>query len=94
VPKHWVTYEEPDRDVAVAHWTERDIAVVFPLAWARARKPFDMLAIANERITSIEGRTQKRLEAGSVLLAFSRHVDHPDSQKLNPDLPRQALSLI
>jgi hypothetical protein len=87
MPKRWITYEEPDRDVAVAHWTERDIAVVFPLQWVRKQASArEMLPIANARIADIERRTGKSLVPGSVLLAFTRHAPQPVERHLNPDV--------
>ena len=77
----WRTWDEPDRDVTVAQWVERGICVVFPRLWAQKHGQESMIAHARDRIAAVEGVAagnagveQKRLEAGSVLLAFTRHL--------------------
>lgn len=90
----WRTWDEPDRQVAVAQWTERDIAVVFPLHWATRHGQPAMIAHAKERIRAIEAQSGRTLVAGSVLLAFSRHVEVlPREQQINPDVPRDLLTM-
>lgn len=89
----WVVWEEVDRQVAVAQWRERDLCIVFPLAWARCRQQRALVARAKERIAEVEARAQRVLVPGSVLLAFSRHVPQPDFQSLDPDVPRALVSL-
>lgn len=68
--KTWLTWDEPERQIAVAQWRERDLAVVFPLHWGGSAA---MIARAKARIAAVEAKAGKRLAPGSVLLAFSRH---------------------
>lgn len=83
----WSTWDEPDRDIAVAHWRERNISVVFPLSWARHHGQQAMIAHSKDRIAAIEGQAGRSLEMGSVLLAFSRHIEvRSRDQQLNPDV--------
>ena len=86
----WVTWDEPDRQIAVAHWTERDVSVVFPLQWAR-RGQRAMIARAKERIVEVEG--SRTLAPGSVLLAFSRHRPLLPVTRIDPDVPRGLLGV-
>jgi hypothetical protein len=86
----WRTWDEPDRQVAVAQWVERDVAIVFPLEWATRFGQRQMIARAKARIMEVEGKSGGRhLEAGSVLLAFSAHEPQPTLQQLVPDMPRR-----
>jgi len=87
----WVTWDEPDRDVAVAEWKERGIRVVFPLPWAKRHGRGEMLEQAKHRIQRIEGTAGRTLVPGSVLLAFSRHTDQPQERMINPDVSRGIL---
>ena len=86
----WLTWDEPDRQIAVAHWTERDVAVVFPLQWAR-RGQRAMIARAKERILEVEGA--RTLAPGSVLLAFSRHRPPSPQTTFDPDVPHGLLGV-
>jgi hypothetical protein len=90
----WETWDEPDRDVAVAKWVERGIRVVFPLHWAAHHGQREMIARAKERIAEIEGKSGRNLVPGSVLLAFSRHVEIlPRENKINPDVSASLLTM-
>jgi hypothetical protein len=96
----WRTWDEPDRQVAVAQWVERNISVVFPLTWAAHHGQPEMIARAKERIAEVEGKAAavataagnpaRELAPGSVLLAFSRHditLREPcDERRLNPEV--------
>lgn len=84
----WALWDEPQRQAAVVHWSERDIAVVFPLRWARRRQSAELVAIAKDRIAEVEGKSGRTLVAGSVLLAFSRHTEQPTQQQMDPDVPK------
>lgn len=85
----WSTWDEPDHDIAVALWCERWISVVFPLSWAHHHGRLAMIAHAKDRIVNMEGQAGRMLEVGSVLLAFSRHVElRSRDQQLNPDVPQ------
>jgi hypothetical protein len=88
----WRTWDEPDRQIAVAEWIERDIAVVFPIRWATATAA--MVARAKARIREIEGKAERTLVPGSVLLAFSEHEEQPRALQLAPEVPRGLLPLI
>lgn len=88
----WRTWDEPGRQIAVAQWSERDIAVVFPLHWAARHGQRQMIRVAKHRIAEIEHKANgKTLEAGSVLLAFSEHEEQPQLQQLLPDTPRSLI---
>jgi hypothetical protein len=87
----WRTWDEPDRQIAVAQWEARDICVVFPLPWATEHKQVAMIGRAKERIREIEGKSHRTLAPGSVLLAFSEHEDQPQDVQLLPDTPRALL---
>lgn len=82
----WLTWEHPDKDAAVAKWTERGIAVVFPLRWTRRHPRQVMLRRAQERIREVETKAGRMLVPGSVLLAF-KYQQSPD-QMLDPEVPR------
>jgi hypothetical protein len=86
----WRTWDEPDRQVAVAQWVERKVSVVFPLTWAAHHGQAEMIARSKERIAEIEGKSGKKLAEGSVLLAFSRHdltlLGPRDARVINPDV--------
>jgi hypothetical protein len=86
----WRTWDEPDRQVAVAQWVERKVSVVFPLHWAAHHGQAEMIARSKERIAEVEGKSGgKKLSEGSVLLAFSRHVQIlPRGLEINPDVSR------
>lgn len=85
----WETWDEPDHDVAVARWKERDIAVVFPLHWAAKNGCDTMIAHAKTRIAGIEAQSGRMLVPGSVLLAFTRHVQVlPRELAIDPDVSR------
>lgn len=85
----WVTWDEPDRAVAVAQWKERDICVVFPLHWAAIMGQEPMIAHAKDRIASLEGKAGRTLAPGSVLLAFTRHVQiMRPGEMIDPDVSR------
>lgn len=87
----WVTWDEPDRAVAVAQWTERDICVVFPLPWAARHGQAPMITQAKDRIARLEQQAQRTLAPGSVLLAFSRHGLLAQEQTIDPDVSRAIL---
>ncbi len=90
----WRTWDEPDRQVAVAQHVERGICVVFPLKWAAVHGQPAMIGHAKARIAEVEGKAGgKQLIAGSVLLAFTRHVAvmRPD-QTVDPDVSRNLLT--
>lgn len=88
----WVTWDEPDRAVAVAQWKERDLCVVFPIHWAAQYGQAPMIARAKARITELEGKARRMLAPGSVLLAFTRHVPVlPREQMIDPDVSRAIL---
>jgi hypothetical protein len=87
----WRTWDEPGRQVAVAQWHERDIAVVFPLAWASHAGQRRMIARAKARIAEVEAKARKQLEAGSVLVAFSEHEQQPRALQLMPDVGRRLI---
>jgi len=71
----WRTWDEPDRDVAVAQWVERGVCVVFPRVWVAKHGQESMIAHAKDRIAAVEAMAGGRvLQPGSVLLAFTRHV--------------------
>ena len=84
----WRTWDEPDRQVAVVEWQEREIRVVFPLGWAARHGQPLMIARAKDRIRELEGKTGRTLVAGSVLLAFSRHGSLQREEGIDPDVPR------
>jgi hypothetical protein len=86
--RQWVTWEEPERDVTVAYWVDRDLAVVFPRRWADRHGLGAMIVRAQDRIRMLEGATGKTLVPGSVLLAFSRHGPRSSDQSLTPDVPQ------
>lgn len=87
----WETWDEPDCQVAVAQWKERDIAVVFPIHWAAEHGQQAMIGRAKERIQEVEGKSRKTLVPGSVLLAFTRHKPQPRGLQLAPEVPRQLI---
>lgn len=88
----WVTWDEPDRAVAVAQWKERDICVVFPLHWAAMMGQEPMIAHAKDRIANLEHQAQRTLAPGSVLLAFTRHVAvMRPTETIDPDVSRAIL---
>src|SRR5580765_6756838 len=87
----WRTWDEPDRQVAVAEWIERDIAIVFPLPWAQAHGQRAMVNRAKDRIREIETKSGRTLVPGCVLLAFSEHEEQPPERQLLPDTPRALL---
>lgn len=88
----WTTWEEPDRGIAVAHWTERDIAVVFPLQWGRTRSVSLVVQRAKARLAEVERLGGgKRLAPGSVLVAFSEHRPQPTTQRLDPEIARRLI---
>lgn len=70
----WISWEEPDRDIAIAHWKERDIHVVFPLRWARWRSMEQVIDRSLARIKNIEREVGTPLAPGSVLRAFSHQL--------------------
>lgn len=82
----WLTWDEPDRDIAVARWEARGICVIFPLSWAKCHDQKAMIGRAKERIEEIEGKSGRTLVAGSVLLAFSRHGPLTRKTALNPEV--------
>jgi hypothetical protein len=85
----WRTWDEPNRQVAVAQWVERGLCVVFPLHWAAHSGQAQMIARAKERIAEVEGTSGHTLAPGSVLLAYSRHVlVLPREQAVDPDVSR------
>lgn len=86
--RSWLTWDEPDQNVAVAQWRERDIRVVFPLPWAAVFGQRAMIVRAQERIRFLEGQTGRTVVPGSVLLAFSRHTPGP---RVDPDVPQHLL---
>jgi len=91
----WITWDEPDRAIAVAQWTERDVYIVFPIHWAAVFGQQEMVSRAKERIADVEGRSGHTLVPGSVLLAFSRHVlVMPRVQRVDPDVSRGLLPTI
>lgn len=85
----WETWDEPDRQIAVAQWSERDVAVVFPLHWAACYGQGPMIARAKERIQDVEAKSGRTLVPGSVLLAFSEHDEQPRALQLAPDILRR-----
>ena len=87
----WVTWEEPDRDIAVAHWTERDIHVVAPLQWARSRSIMALIQRAKDRVAEIEKTSGRQLVPGSVLLAFSAHQPQSSEQRIDPGVSRRLM---
>jgi len=89
----WETWDEPDRQVAVVHWGERDIAVVFPLLWAAEHSLRAMVARAKERIAEVEGKADRMLVPGSILLAFSAHEERAPGETLAPDVLRNLLPM-
>jgi hypothetical protein len=89
----WRTWDEPGRQVAVAHWVERDVCVAFPLAWAQRHGQPAMIGRAKERIVEFEGKTGRTVAPGSVLLAFSRHEPQRLEHRLDPDVPRNLLTM-
>ena len=91
----WITWDEPDRAIAVAQWTERDVSIVFPIHWAAVFGQQEMVSRAKERIAEVEQKSGRILTPGSVLLAFSRHVEClPRTQRVNPDVSRGLLPTI
>lgn len=70
----WISWEEPDRDIAIAHWRERDIHVVFPLRWARRRSLEAVIDRSLERIKEIEREAGMPIAPSSVLRAFSHQL--------------------
>jgi hypothetical protein len=84
----WRTWDEPDRQVAFAQWVERDLYVVFPLAWARLHGGRAMIARAKERIAEVEAKVRRHLVEQSVLVAFSRHEEQPALQQIAPEVNR------
>jgi len=89
----WVTWDEPDRAVAVAQWKERDICIVFPLHWADRMGQEPMIAHAKNRIQALEHQAGRQLAPGSVLLAFTRHVQVlPREHAIDPDVSRNLLA--
>lgn len=93
--RRWLTWDEPDRAVAVAQWTERDVCVVFPIHWAAVFGQQEMVSRAKERIADVERKSGRTLTPGSVLLAFSRHVEClPRTHTVEPDVPRGLLPRI
>ena len=84
----WVLWDEPERQVAVAQWKERDVCVVFPLHWAARHGTAAMVKRAKARMHEIEGKSDRTLVPGSVLLAFSRHTLQPREHVINPDVSR------
>src|SRR5260370_146431 len=93
----WRTWDEPDRQVAVAQLVERKVSVVFPLTWAAHHGQPEMIARSKERIAEVEGKSGKKLAEGSVLLAYSRHefqlLDPRDQRVINPDVIRDLRSM-
>lgn len=87
--RSWTTWDEPDRQVAVARWEERDVSVVFPLHWAALQGQRAMIARAKERILEVEQKAGgKTLAPGSVLLAFSAHEEQAPDHTIDPGVPR------
>jgi hypothetical protein len=85
----WELWDEPDRQVVVAHWSERDVAVVFPLHWATRHGRAAMVEHAKTRIQGLEGIAGRVIVPGSVILAFSRHVGvMPREHAIDPDVSR------
>ncbi len=84
-----MSWEEPAKDVAVLQWTERDVCVVFPLGWAKARTVQALAERAKARIAEVETKAGgKQLAPGSVLLAFSRHDEGVTvAQTIDPEAP-------
>jgi hypothetical protein len=66
----WTTYDDADRQIAVARWEERGLSVVFPIAWAHDRGQRAMIRHATARVAEVEGQVGQRLMHGSVLRAF------------------------
>lgn len=94
IAARWVTWDEPDRQVAVAQWEERQVCVVFPLHWAARMGQVPMIAHAKDRIAAVERQSGRTLVPGSVLLAFSRHVEVlPREQVVDPDVSRNLLTM-
>jgi hypothetical protein len=90
----WRTWDEPDRQVAVAQWVERKVSIVFPLTWAAHHGQVEMIARSKERIAEVEGKSEKKLAEGSVLLAFSRHdLQLTNERTINPDVIRDLRSM-
>lgn len=87
----WVSWEEPDRAVAVCQWKERDICVVFPLDWALRRNTKALAERAKARIQEVEWQAGRTLVPGSVLVAFSRHRPLAREQRIDPDVSRAIL---
>jgi hypothetical protein len=90
----WTTWDEPDRQVAVAHWHERDIRVVFPVRWAAVHGQVAMIEHAKGRIAAIEAGSHRNIAPGSVLLAFSRHVELSREQIINPAVSRNIMTAV
>lgn len=84
----WKTWDEPERDIAVAKWLERDLAFVFPLTWAAHHGQAEMIARAKERLAEVEAKAEKPLLNGSVLLAFSSHTILTRDQAVTPGVSR------
>jgi len=84
----WVSWEEPDRAVAVCQWQERDICVVFPLRWTRRRDTKALSVRAKARIREVEQKAGRTLVPGSVLVAFSRHGVLQREQEIDRDVSR------
>lgn len=89
----WRTWDDQDRQIAVAQWVERDLCCVFPIAWAHARGPKGMVLRAKERFAEVEAKAGRPLVAGSVLLAFSEHQDLPPEERLAPEVDRSLIRL-
>lgn len=70
----WVSWEESDRDIAIAFWRERNIHVVFPLRWARARSMDQVIDRSLDRIKQVEADAGDKLAPGSVLRAFTHKL--------------------
>ncbi len=88
----WVSWEEEDRDIAVLHWVERDIHVVFPLRWAQARTMEQLVDHSRTRIADVERKCGDKLAPSSVLRAFP-HVLREEitadiiKMQIDPEVP-------
>lgn len=76
--KPWTTYDQPDRQIAVARCESRGLSVVFPIAWAQAHGEAAMIRHAKARIAEVEANTGRHLIAGSALRAFGRDAFAPE----------------
>lgn len=85
------TWDDPDNQVVIVHWRERDLVVVFPVQWAAAHGDRACIAHAKGRIREVEGKAGRPLAPGSTLLAFSRHAPQPHLQALAPEVPMRLL---